>query len=144
MFVPQRSYNPIGTLRDVLRYPSGTKSFSDAKLIAALTDFGLEHLIVQMDLRERWDQVLGNSERQRLAIVRVALHQPQVAVLDDAFSAIDEQSREALIAVLRRWLPACTIIHLGSYPLITSLNVKTFELTRQGAVSALQPAAAPA
>jgi putative ATP-binding cassette transporter len=144
MFVPQRSYNPIGTLRDVLHYPSATKSISDAKLIAALTDFGLEHLIVQLDLRERWDQVLGNSERQRLAIARVAIHQPEVAVLDDAFSAIDEHSREALIAVLRRWLPACTIIHLGSYPLRTSLDVKTFELTRHGAVSALQPAAAPA
>jgi putative ATP-binding cassette transporter len=38
MFLPQRPYLPLGTLREVVAYPSGAAGFSDADIRRALGD----------------------------------------------------------------------------------------------------------
>ena len=67
---------------------------TDDGLQAALEQVGLGALIPRLDEVARWDQVLSNGERQRLAIARLLIHQPQVVILDDALSALEEPAQQ--------------------------------------------------
>lgn len=113
MIAPQKSYLPLGSLRGALLYPEAASAIDDASLIQALERAGLGALAARLDEASRWDQVLSNGERQRLAIARLLVHRPAVVILDDAMSALEEPAQQALLARLRADLPRSTIISLG-------------------------------
>jgi len=70
----------------------------------------------RLDEVARWDQVLSNGERQRLAMARLLVHRPRVIILDDALSALEEAAQSALIARVRMELPEATIVTLAQRP----------------------------
>jgi putative ATP-binding cassette transporter len=111
--VPQKSYLPLGSLKGALLYPEPGLAIADDKLADALERVGLAPLAARLDEVARWDQVLANGERQRLAVARLLLHKPQVVILDDALSALEDEAQEALLARLKSDLPGTTIISLG-------------------------------
>ena len=90
MITPQKSYLPLGSLKGALLYPNPTLQMSNDRLRAALDKVDLGALGTRLDEVARWDQVLSNGERQRLAMARLLIHQPRVIILDDALSALDE------------------------------------------------------
>ena len=102
MFVPQRPYLPVGTLRQVLSYPH-TQAPSDEAIRQALTQALLPDLIEHLDSDEEvhWSQQLSGGEQQRLAMARVFLRRPRWLFLDEATSALDEASEQALYPLLR-------------------------------------------
>jgi putative ATP-binding cassette transporter len=130
MVVPQKPYLPTGTLRHALLYPDTAAIVSAAEIEAVLADTGLAHLAPRLDLVERWDQVLGNGERQRLCLARVLIHKPDVVVLDDALAALDESSQQALEAMIAARLPKATLISLSQRPRPASGGLIRFELVR--------------
>lgn len=95
MWLPQRPYLCIGSLRDQVTYPKmyGFQRRFDERIVECLRAAGLSKLIdnpVGLDLQhEEWADVLSGGERQRIGFARVYFHAPKFAVLDEATSAIN-------------------------------------------------------
>ncbi|AON57177.1 ABC transporter ATP-binding protein/permease [Herbaspirillum seropedicae] len=113
MFLPQRSYLPIGTLRAALSYPAAEGSFDDALITRYLGLCRLAHLADRLDVAANWSHALSPGEQQRLAFVRVFLNRPRLVFLDEASSAMDGQTEEVLYAALPRELPGVTVISIA-------------------------------
>lgn len=135
MIAPQKSYLPLGSLRGALLYPETAPGIEDARLLAALERVGLGALTSRLDEVGRWDQMLSNGERQRLAIARLLVHRPAVAILDDSLSALEEPAQASLLQRLRSDLPRTTIISLGQRPAADEMHDRqlTLERTPDGA-----------
>lgn len=96
MFLPQRPYLSIGTLRDQVIYPDGEADMRDKRkteydLKVALEEARLGYLPEReggWDTRKEWKDVLSGGEKQRLAIARLLYHEPEYAFIDEGTSAV--------------------------------------------------------
>jgi vitamin B12/bleomycin/antimicrobial peptide transport system ATP-binding/permease protein len=68
MILPQRSYLPNGTLREVLAYPNPGGHYADSALHNALVAVELPQLVDLLDENTNWTQRLSGGEQQRLAL----------------------------------------------------------------------------
>ncbi|MFN9388520.1 MAG: ABC transporter ATP-binding protein/permease [Betaproteobacteria bacterium] len=144
LFLPQRPYFPLGSLRDALAYPSAADAFTDEALRAALADVGLEALAGQLDEVAPWSQRLSGGEQQRVAIARALLHRPDWLFLDEATSSLDPASEQALYALLVQRLPGTTILSIAHRPDLERHHRRVLEidpLTRKLAEPAAPPEA---
>lgn len=116
MIAPQQGYVPLATLREALNYPAEGAAHDSAAIMSALTAAGLAHLAEKLDQPGRWDQSLSTGERQRLSIARLVLHRPDVVILDDALTALDETARVDLLEKLRELVPEAAILNVGQSP----------------------------
>jgi putative ATP-binding cassette transporter len=144
MFTPQKSYLPLGSLKGALFYPEPDLAVGEGQLVAALERVGLSTLAPRLNEVARWDQVLANGERQRLAIARLILHKPDIVILDDALSALEEPVQGVLLARLKQDLPGATIISLGQRAAPAGRHDRQLVLERNGEGAALVPAGTPA
>ena len=140
MIVPQKAYLPLGSLKGALLYPHPSLEISDDRLAAALEKVGIGALAPRLAEVARWDQVLSNGERQRLAVARLAISRPGALILDDALSALDEGTQAMLLAHLRAELPEAIIISLGQRPAPLGVHDRQLVLERMGETSILRPA----
>src|SRR6185295_12884842 len=76
LFLPQRPYLPIGTLKHAVSYPEDAARYPDEELKAALIAVGLSQLAPDLERSENWAQVLSGGEQQRLAFARALLNKP--------------------------------------------------------------------
>ncbi len=131
MFLPQKSYLPLGTLREVLLYP-GKISKTDEQIKEALRMCDIEHLSSYLDKEEEWTNIFSLGEQQRIAFVRVLLHKPKWLFLDEATSAMDEQLEDKIHGVLNDNLPCTTIISVGHRSTLYKHYKNQLELIGQG------------
>lgn len=110
MFIPQKPYMPMGTLRAAAAYPS--QGAEDAELLPLLSACGLAHLAKDLDTEGDWSHILSLGEQQRLAFVRIFLRRPRWVLLDEATSAMDEEMERAMYEKLTA-LPGVTVISVG-------------------------------
>lgn len=143
-FVPQRAHLPLGSLRDALAYPLDRIDASDAAIVAALVRCGIGDLAPRLDAIERWDQVLSGGERQRLGFARLILQRPDIAVLEDALAALDEQSRADILALLRHDLPDTIVLSVAQQDGTAALHDRILTLTRAEGGARLVAGALPA
>lgn len=127
LFVPQRPYLPIGTLREALLYPQRS-TLDDAVLQQALRDVGLERFAEALDTVEDWAQTLSGGEQQRIAFARILLRQPQWLFLDEASSALDEPSELALYRLIRQRLPDTAIVSVGHRSTLRAFHERQLQL----------------
>ena len=124
LFMPQKSYVFVGTLREQLIYPDTPHcELSEDDLNRHIA--GLEKLlkIVGLDsaklladsksLRNRgectgwdevfnWDDILSGGERQRLGFARVFYHCPDFVCLDEATSAVSHDMEDKLFSMCKQ------------------------------------------
>jgi vitamin B12/bleomycin/antimicrobial peptide transport system ATP-binding/permease protein len=113
LFLPQKPYLTIGSLREQLCYPAGIGTASDGELRGVLKECSLDHLIERLDEEEHWAQQLSGGEQQRVAFARALMQKPDWLFMDEATSALDEASEAQLYRLLRSKLPRSTVISIG-------------------------------
>lgn len=132
MFVPQRPYLPLGTLRAAIAYPAPADAFGDAELQHAVARVGLAELLPVLDREQRWDQELSLGEQQRVAFARLLLHRPRWAFLDEATSALDEGNENHLLSLFEQELASCTVVSIGHRPSLEAFHGRILRLQPGG------------
>lgn len=142
LFLPQRPYIPLGTLRHAVSYPADPARFSDAAIRTALDAAGLGAIGGDLDAAQNWAQRLSGGEQQRLAIARALLLRPDYLFMDEATASLDPAAEQALYQALRRDLPGTGIITVTHRPLPDGLADRVLRLERDtGAAGAVVEAA---
>src|SRR5262245_16953903 len=113
LFLPQKPYLPIGSLKRAVSYPDDPTTYSDEQVLAALDSVGLPHLQPQLERSENWAQVLSGGEQQRLAFARALLYRPDWLFLDEATAALPDADQDKLYALLKQRLPDTTLVSIG-------------------------------
>ncbi|ELR66228.1 ABC transporter, ATP-binding protein [Photobacterium marinum] len=112
MFIPQRGYLPHASMREVLSYPYESGKWTDEIYMDALTAVGLNEL-ADLDTSDTWQHRLSGGELQRVMIARALVHQPEWLFLDEALSAVDEQSEQAIYVLLKEKMSKTRVISIS-------------------------------
>ncbi|AZP69607.1 ABC transporter ATP-binding protein/permease [Pseudomonas poae] len=113
LFLPQKPYLPIGTLKAVLSYPQDDSVYSAERYAQVLETCRLPHLVNRLDEANHWQRMLSPGEQQRLAFARALLFAPQWLYMDEATSAMDEEDEATLYQALIDELPGLSIVSVG-------------------------------
>lgn len=113
LFIPQKPYLPLGSLRDVMQYPSAAHRVSDEEIKEVMTLCGLTWLQENLDRVEAWSHVLSLGEQQRIAFARALLQKPQWLFLDEATSALDEPAEQQMYQLLQAKLANTAVVSVG-------------------------------
>jgi putative ATP-binding cassette transporter len=92
LFLPQRPYMILGSLREQLLYPNTDAQLDNDELSGVLEQVNLADLpdrVSGFDTELDWSNLLSLGEQQRLAIARMLLSRPRYVILDEATSALD-------------------------------------------------------
>jgi putative ATP-binding cassette transporter len=117
LFLPQKPYMILGTLRSQLIYPHADRAVEDKLLYQTLKQVNLPDLAERfggLDSEQDWGDVLSMGEQQRLAFARILINKPQYTILDEATSALDLKNEENLYQHLKR--SETTFISVGHRP----------------------------
>ncbi|HWV10649.1 MAG TPA: ATP-binding cassette domain-containing protein, partial [Pseudomonas sp.] len=124
----QKTYLPLGSLRDMLWYPHPAQPGNDAQLQHYMQQCGLEHLVPKLDEEVDWSQILSLGEQQRCAFVRALLSRPSVLFLDESTSALDEATEAQCYALLKRELSDTILISIGHRASLERFHAQLLEL----------------
>jgi putative ATP-binding cassette transporter len=116
VLMPQRPYIPLGTLRRAATYPLSPANAPDGTLRELMETAGLGYLVEHLDEDAPWSRTLSGGECQRLAFVRLLLHQPDIVVMDEATSALDPPSQDHLMTLVAERLPHTAIVSIAHRP----------------------------
>ena len=123
LFIPQKPYLPLGTLKNALSYPL-LPAENSAELIEYLKIFDLTHLIDKLDTVEDYSKILSLGEQQRLAFIRALTIKPELLFLDEATSALDAERETNAYQLLLAKLPTTTIISIAHRQSLRNLHTK--------------------
>lgn len=130
LFLPQKPYLIIGTLREQLSYPSAPGTYSDEQLMRVLADCGLPRLAGRLGEAQHWAQQLSGGEQQRIAFARALLQKPDWLFMDEATASLDEAAEARLYALLQEQLPGTTVISIGHRHTLIPLHQRQITLRR--------------
>ncbi len=132
MFCSQQPYLPLGTLRTALAYPLPDAGLDDATAQGVLQAVFLGHLVGRLDEEVDWSKTLSPGEQQRLSFGRILLARPAVMFLDESTAALDEGMEYAMYALVRQYLPGCTIVSVGHRSTLDALHSDELKLLGDG------------
>ena len=133
LFIPQKPYMLLGSLREQLCYPQDPSRFSDDQLRHVLEQVRLPELVQRypdLDIKQDWPRLLSLGEQQRLAFARLLLSAPCFVVLDEATSALDVSTERHLYGLLSERDMA--FVSVGHRPTLTEFHDTVLELDGTG------------
>ncbi|MDV3349584.1 ABC transporter ATP-binding protein/permease [Leptothoe sp. LEGE 181152] len=128
LFLPQRPYMLLGTLREQLTYPHNYQH-PEVTLLNVLEQVnlgGLPERFGGLDTIHDWLSVLSLGQQQRLAFARVLLSQPRYVMLDEATSALDIENERHLYQLLAETETA--YVSVGHRPSLLEYHHRVLEL----------------
>jgi putative ATP-binding cassette transporter len=133
LFIPQKPYMLLGSLREQLCYPLEPDRFSDEQLRHVLEEVRLPELVQRypdLDIKQDWPRLLSLGEQQRLAFARLLLNAPHFVVLDEATSALDVATERHLYELLTDRDMA--FVSVGHRPTLAAFHNTVLELDGTG------------
>jgi len=113
LFLPQRPYLPIGSLKYATAYPAEAAALADAEVREALVAVGLPKLADDLEREENWAQLLSGGEQQRVAVARALLNKPDWLFMDEPTAALPDEAQAALYRLVKERLPRTTLVSIG-------------------------------
>ncbi|MYN12285.1 ATP-binding cassette domain-containing protein [Pusillimonas sp. TS35] len=178
LFLAQKPYLPLGTLRNALYYPhpvpgsrpqentpaaddavvaTAAKAITptpplplpdskdtDAEIGAVLAAVQLSHLEPRLDEDADWSRILSLGEQQRLAFGRLLLTRPELALLDEATSAMDEGLEDAMYRLIKTHLSDTLLVSVGHRGTLVRHHQTLFTLAGDGSGAWTLSSATPA
>jgi len=134
VYLPQRPYMVLGSLRHQLLYP-GNASVppTDEEIVAALREACLKDLVGRHpDLSDEadWGRILSLGEQQRIGFARVFLTGAQYVFLDEATSAVDVATERLLYQGLMS--RNITLVSVGHRPTLFAYHDRVLDLHTDG------------
>lgn len=142
LFLPQRPYMVLGTLRDQLLYPNTHLEVDEQHLKQVLEQVnlaGLDERFGGFDAEQAWADVLSLGEQQRLTFARLLLNKPNYAILDEATSALDLGNEERLYQHLQAM--GTTFLSVGHRATLANYHQSLLELSQDKTWQIKQPLA---
>jgi vitamin B12/bleomycin/antimicrobial peptide transport system ATP-binding/permease protein len=133
LFLPQRPYMILGTLRHQLLYPSIDRDVSDEELRDVLAKVNLPNTVERcggFDTALDFGKMMSVGEQQRLAVARVLLTKPRYTVLDEATSALDSENEAKLYELLAEL--ETTLVSVTHHSGLIKYHGQVLELTTHG------------
>ena len=137
VYVPQRPYVSVGTLREQLTYPlpADSTTLPEGTLRALLERVELTHLMSDayqdgVETVVDWGEVLSLGEQQRLGLARVFHAAPRIAILDECTSAVTMAMEQKLCAELRTG--GCSCVTISHRPALVAVHHLNLALDGQG------------
>jgi vitamin B12/bleomycin/antimicrobial peptide transport system ATP-binding/permease protein len=137
MFMPQRPYLPLGTMRAAITYPDRPDEFATTEVEAVVKRVGLAEFLPTLDAQGRLDRSLSLGQQQLVAFARLLLHQPAWIFLDEATSALDELSQRRAMSIFDRELNQATVLSIGHRPGLEQFHTRVLHLVRTPAGTTL-------
>jgi putative ATP-binding cassette transporter len=131
LFLPQRPYVPLGSLRHVISYPHPPDTYSEADIVQALEDAGLPQFVARLDQDEAWAQQLSGGEQQRVALARALLAKPDWLFLDEATASLDPEAETDLYRTLKARLPHTTLVSIAHRPSVAAVHDRHLVFQRE-------------
>ncbi len=132
LFLPQKPYMILGTLRNQLAYPKDDLDVSESEIEHALNAVNLPDLVEisgGLDIEKDWDDVLSLGEQQRLAFARILINKPKYVILDEATSALDIKNEASLYQHLVQ--NQTTLVSVGHRPSLIDYHDYVLEIEDQ-------------
>jgi putative ATP-binding cassette transporter len=133
LFLPQKPYMVIGSLREQLLYPHTERTVNDEEIRQVLKKVNLSDLperVGGLDAELDWGQLLSLGEQQRLAFARLLLTAPRYALLDEATSALDEPNEAALYQELKNM--GATYVSVGHRSSLLAFHEHVLQIRGKG------------
>ncbi|MGB7892334.1 MAG: ABC transporter ATP-binding protein/permease [Microcoleus sp.] len=133
LFLPQRPYMILGSLRSQLLYPNSSSEVDEEKLRCVLASVNLADLPDRLggfDADLDWGEILSLGEQQRLAFARLLLTEPRYAILDEATSALDLKNEQHLYEQLQA--TKTTFVSVGHRMSLLQYHQQVLELVGDG------------
>jgi len=128
LFLPQRAYFPLGTLREAVCYPSAPDAYSEERLLEVLREVGLSRLSPRLNESANWSEELSGADQQRIGFARALLQQPGWLFCDEATSHLDDSSQAKLYQLLNHQMPDATIVTVTGRGELAQHHTETWEL----------------
>lgn len=139
-YVPQETFLFSNTIRNNIAYGKPDASQEEIEWAAQMA-----HIHEEIEsFPDKYDSILGEKglnlsggQKQRVAIARAILIQPEILILDDAFSALDTYTEERILSNLEDFFPDRTVL-LVSHRISTLQNcdhiivIEDGKITEQG------------
>lgn len=136
-YVPQDgALFPTLRVRDQLGFALRVRHRPAAEIAESVNNIARE---LRIDpLLDRYPDGLSGGERQRVAVGRALLSKPSVLLLDEPLSAIDEDAREGLLAVLQEFHQRLklTVLHVTHSSQEAERMAEQLLLMQDGQISA--------
>lgn len=133
LFVPQRPYTALGTLRDQFFEADYLGRDADEQLVSTLTQLAFGPILDRvggLDVERDWANILTVGEQQLLSIARLLIAQPRFAFLDRATNALSTARARHVYELLSH--TSITYISVGDQSYLRDFHDNVMELSEDG------------
>ncbi len=130
LFLSQKPYMPLGTLKDAICYPSEASNVTNENVAQLLDSVGLDYLKDSLNKVELWGQVLSLGEQQRISFLRAIINKPQILFMDEVTSALDEENETKMYKMIKELLPNTTIISVGHRSTLIAMHSQVVDFSK--------------
>ena len=133
LFVPQRPYTALGTLRDQFFDTDDLGPNADERLISTLTQLAFGPILDRvggLDVEKDWGNILTVGEQQLLGLARLLIAEPRFAFLDRATNALSTSRARHVYDLISR--TSITYISVGDQAYLRDFHDNVLDLLEDG------------